>query len=89
MTDEQKLVMQNLSSIINLIGPIITGLLLWAVKSVSNNLFDAIVEVKLLRQTVTDLKSDIADLPKLRLDLNEAHTRIKFLQEKNLPRGKQ
>lgn len=90
MTEEQKLTFQNLSAVISLIGPIASAMILWAIKSVSKNLFDAIVEVKLLRQIVTDLKSEIADLPKMRVDINEAHTRIKFLQLNNSKqKGKQ
>lgn len=88
MTDEQKLLFQNMALIINFAGPIVSAFLLWAIKSASSNLFNAVVEVKLLTQTVTNLKNEIADLPKMRLDINEAHTKIRFLDLKNT-RGKQ
>ncbi len=62
-------------------GTVLSGLLLWAAKKFFSTAFDLVVEMKLLRKDMAEVKEYGPRIFKLEKDTNEAHAKIRGLEQ--------
>jgi hypothetical protein len=76
MTDTEKLLVI-LGSLLSLGSLVVGTLIAWGIQKSIGALFSTVVEVKLLRAELVDIKMNHSKIPKLEKDLNELHSKIR------------
>ncbi len=79
MTDTEKLLVI-LGSLLSLGSLVVGTLIAWGIQKSIGALFSTVVEVKLLRAELSEIKVNNASIPKIKQDLNELHSRVKDLR---------
>jgi hypothetical protein len=59
---------------------VIGGLLIWGIQKFLTTAFNLVIEMKLLRQEMAEVKSYGARIMKLEKDVSEAHSKIRVLK---------
>ncbi len=83
MTDTEKLLVI-LGSLLSLGSLVVGTLIAWGIQKSIGALFSTVVEVKLLREQIADLKTNIYKIPKLEKDLSELHSKLRNTHREDL-----
>lgn len=82
MTDTEKLLVI-LGSLLSLGSLVVGTLIAWGIQKGIGALFNTVVEVKLLRSELVDIKAASAKIPKLEKDVNEMHSKMRELSRES------
>lgn len=76
MTDTEKLLVI-VGSLLSLGSLVVGTLIAWGIQKGIGALFNTVVEVKLLRAELVEIKAHNAEIPQIKKDLDELHSKIR------------
>ncbi len=78
--DKQEFILQVVGLLLGGLGTILLGLIGWGLKTLIKTIWDALVELRLIKEQIKTLIEDTKAIPKMQQDLNALHGKVKKLE---------